>query len=118
MIDELEAWRLRGLRRASALGFAPEDVNEAAAIIANVFGDRWLADACQRKQVIAMPTLGHPIGELLAPPGDPQIVGLLELVEYLKFAASSPVFDDLINGLKAQYGPTFLQLAMGPALHG
>jgi len=110
LTPELDEWRIEGLSRAARLRLHGSSINEAAAVVSNVFGDDWLALACQRDRGGRWQQ-SHPIGGLLLPPGDNQIVGLLELVEYLKASAESPVFPELVAGLKAQYGPTFLQMA-------
>ena len=110
MIADLERWRLEGLKRAAKLRLEISSINEAAAVIENVFGDDWIQEACQLASRGGF-LRRHPIGHLLVPPGENQISGLLELVEYLKAAASSPVFPELVLALRAQYGPTFLQLA-------
>lgn len=110
MTPELDEWRIEGLSRATRLRVDVSSINEAAAVVSNVFGDDWLAQAVRRDSG-SIWLQSHPVGSLLVPPGDNQIVGLLELVEYLKASAASSVFPELIAGLKAQYGPTFLQLA-------
>jgi hypothetical protein len=92
---------------------SPESINEAVGTVRSVFGDDWLKSACSREIGTALPFRMHPIGNFLMPPGEDQILHLLELVEYLKAAAHSPVFGELVTGLKSQYGPTFLQLAFG-----
>lgn len=112
MIPELEAWRIEGLTRASRLALDPAAINEGVATLQNVFGDAWLAGACARNAG-GFWLERHPIGGLIIPPGDNQVPGLLELVEYLKFASASEHFRDRVAGLKAQFGPTFLQLAAG-----
>jgi hypothetical protein len=110
LIHELDEWRIEGLKRAGRLRVDANSINEAAAVVTNVFGDEWLTQACTRDKG-GLWMRKHPLGNLLIPPGDNQIVEMLELVEYLKAAALSPVFADLVAGLRAQYGPTFLQLA-------
>ena len=39
MIADLERWRLEGLKRAAKLRLEISSINEAAAVIENVFGD-------------------------------------------------------------------------------
>jgi hypothetical protein len=112
MFAELELWRTEALQRSARLSLNADSINEAVAVMTNCFGSDWLSSACRRDQSGLWFRM-HPIGHLITPPGDNQITELLELVEYIKAAAASPVFSQLIQGLKAQYGPTFLQLAAG-----
>lgn len=113
MLPQLRDWQLAGLRHASELRIAPERVNEALGVISSVFGEAWVEAACARSVGTALPFRAHVIGNLLMPPGESQVLDLLELVEYIKGSSRSPVFKDLVDGLKAQYGPTFLQMAFG-----
>lgn len=91
----------------------PPLINEAVGTLQTVFGDVWLAEACKPDRGLSIPFRRHPIGNLLAPPGSNQVAAILELVEYIKHAAPSSAFGMLVDGLKHQYGPTFLQLAFG-----
>jgi hypothetical protein len=113
MIQQLRDWQLAGLKHAQKLRIDPESVNEAIGVVRSVFGDKWLEQACARKIGSAFPFRAHAIGDLLVPPGTSQLLDLLELVTYIKGAAGSPAFGELVAGLKAQYGPTFLQMAFG-----
>ena len=113
LIQQLERWRVAALKRAPVLGVDLASVNEAAGVVEAVFGDAWLTAACQPTRAHPLPFRSHPIGNLIDPPGANQVVGLLELVEYLKFAAGSHVFGAIVDGLKSEYGHTFLQLAFG-----
>src|SRR6185312_7403011 len=113
MLPHLAEWQLAGLKYARELRVNPESVNEAVGVVRSVFGDAWIEDACARDAGTALPFRAHVIGNLLVPAGDSQVLDLLELVHYIKSAAPSPAFGDLVAGLKAQYGPTFLQMAFG-----
>lgn len=84
----MAAWQLEAHRSAAALRIKPESVNEAVGVLISAFGEEWLAKACVRDLGPALPFRVHPIGNLLVPPGEDQIVSLLELVEYLKAASS------------------------------
>ncbi len=111
MIEQLWGWQVNALKRANALRFSADAVNEAVGAISSVFGDAWLSEACKPDLSNPLPIARHPIGRYVTLPGDRQIVTLLELVEYLKFASNSPAFRVVVDGLKSQYGPTVLQLA-------
>lgn len=113
MIPELQEFQLRALARAQKIAVRPAAISEAVGTVLTVFGDKWLAEACGRDPAQALPLRRHPIGNLLQPPGDHQVLGFLELSEYLRYAARSPAFVDLVNGLKSSYGHAFLQLAFG-----
>ena len=113
MIPELADWQLRALQRAANLRVDPAAINEAVGTLAAVFGDAWLAEACGRDPAHPLPFRRHPVGNFLLPAGEDQVATALELVEYLKFASGSPAFATLVDGLRAQYGTTFLQLAFG-----
>src|SRR2546422_881519 len=113
MIPELAAWQVRALGHASAMRVDPAAIKEAVGVLSTVFGDAWLAEACRRDKAYPLPLRRHPVGNFLVPAGEDQVASVLELVQYLKFAANSPAFSTLVDGLKAQYGTTFLQLAFG-----
>jgi len=113
MIPELLEWQTRALQLAQALRVDAGAINEAVGTLAAVFGDAWLAEACGRDPGHPLPFRRHPVGNFLVPPGEDQIASALELIEYLKFASRSPAFPKLVDGLKAHYGATFLQLAFG-----
>lgn len=111
MIPELADWQAEAHKRAAALRVDPSTINEASGVIRSAFGDRWLQEACARDAGHPLPLRAHPIGNFLTPPGDNQIIALLELSEYLIAASSSPIIGEILASLKAQYGHTFLQLA-------
>jgi hypothetical protein len=113
MLSELAEWQTTALERARELMIAPDSINEALGVLQSVLGEDWLKSALGRDPAHPIAFRKHPIGNLITPAGDIQIAGTLELVEYLKAAAASPVFADLVAGLKAAYGSTFLQLAFG-----
>jgi hypothetical protein len=51
-------------------------------------------------RAVPLPFSRHPLGDRLKMPGPEQLVEVVELVEYLKFAANSKAFPELIRGLK------------------
>jgi hypothetical protein len=99
----------RGHHRASALRYAPELINEAVAALDMLF-QPWL-DAPETPQALGPWRLeGNELKHARAVGGDPQLLELLELVHYLK-SLGSHVEKGVLDGLKADYPHTFLQLA-------
>lgn len=112
VVDLFELWRIRALSMAREVGVAPEAVNEAIAVVRHAFGDEWLAEITARRTLgTPYPFRDHPIGGMITTAGMVQVVELLELSEYLKFAAASPEYPAIVANLKAQYGKTIPQLA-------
>jgi len=110
--DILAKWRLRALSFATKMDFDPALVNEATGILKTVFGEQWLTRSTDTKYpAIPLPSRQHPIGSALHTAGDNHIVEILELIEYIKFAKSSSVFNVLLDGIRSKYDSTLLQLA-------
>jgi hypothetical protein len=104
--------RIRALSYAERLRFSPDLVNEAVGTLSAVFPGDWLEQVTEgRTRGSPFPFRVHPIGEALHACTETQVVALLELVEYLKFAAPSTAFPSVVDNLKAHYGSTLLQLA-------
>lgn len=61
--------------------------------------------------------VSHPVGSAIRAPHEDGIARVLEITEYLKFAAASPEFATLVSGLRYQFETTRLQLAMGVRLN-
>jgi hypothetical protein len=104
--------QLRGLALAHKLGVDGSSINEMVGILRSVFSEEWLVGAASeipRGRGIAFRP--HWIGNLVHTAGETQILELLELVQYLKVAASSPVFTTLVEGIKANYHTAILPLA-------
>src|SRR5437879_3335040 len=47
MTPELAFWQVRALQRGAKLRVDPATINEAVGTLATVFGNAWLAEACQ-----------------------------------------------------------------------
>src|SRR5437016_10063397 len=83
MIPELAAWQVRALQRAAKLRVDPATINEAVGTLATVFGNAWLAEACQRDPAHPLPFRRRPVGNFLLPAGEDQVASALELLKYL-----------------------------------
>jgi len=110
--EPIERFRQRALLAARRLAFDPALVNEAVATLVACFGTAWLEEVTGRPmRGASLPFRDHPIGGILHTAGDVQIAEALELAAYLKAASESAAFKTIVDGLKAQYRPTLLQLA-------
>lgn len=110
--DILEKWNLRALSLAAKMNYDPALPIETAGILKTLFGEQWLTQSTDTKYpAVPFPHRQHPIGSALHIAGENQIIEMLELAEYIKFAKSSTVFGVLVNGIRAKYDSTLLQLA-------
>ena len=110
--DILTKWRLRALSSAAQINFDPILVNETAGILKAIFDKQWLANSIETKYpAVPFPFRQHHIGAALHTAGENQIIEMLELAEYIKYAKSSSVFDILVDGIRSKYDSTLLQLA-------
>jgi len=116
--DPFYLWRARAALLAPKMKLDAYLINETIGIINTVFGEEWLQTEGLRKDLGTV--LGrrvHPIGNCLQAVGEPQVAELVELAEYLKFAARSQSFSKLATCLKGDYASTRLQLAYAYRLH-
>ena len=110
-VDPLYNWRIRATAATARLRYAPELVNEAAGIVSVVFGDEWLTSVSPRQDKTLFELGRHPIGRAIKSGGDPGIIEVLELPEYLKSAAELDGFETTVTGVKSQHYQTILPLA-------
>lgn len=113
MSEVIAKARTAALKLAPTLRIDPEIVNDGYGIVLSVFGEDWLKGVCQPQRMSPLPFARHPIGSCLVTPRENQVIKLLELAEYLTFAAEDPNFDTLVEGLKEDFASTRLQLAFG-----
>ena len=109
--DPFYNWRLRAAAATSRLGYPPDLVNEAAGILSVALGREWLTSASQWEDRSLFQLRRHPLARALNSRGDPEIIEVLELAEYLKSAAHLEGFADAVSGIKSQYYQTLLPLA-------
>jgi hypothetical protein len=107
-----DLWRVRAIALAGELRYSADLGNETLGILSTAFGVGWLQQVTEKRtKGSPFPFREHPIGDALHISAAPQVVALLELAHYLKFAASSSAFDQIVHNLKAQHESTLLQLA-------
>ena len=86
--------------------------HEAIAIIKMAFGEEWLREKVRTKtRATALPLRTHPLGNYLAVSGPRDIVDILELAVYIRRLWNVPRLMDVLNSMKEDYGPGYMQLA-------
>lgn len=113
-MDAFDLYRARGILLAPGMRVDPSSINESVAVLVGSFGDDQLR-AIVHGEDRASPyhLVSHPVGSAIRAPHEDGIARVLEIAEYLKFAAPSPDFATLVSGLRHQFDTTRLQLAMG-----
>ena len=105
-------FRLRALHFAREIGVDLGEVLEAVGIVTTAFGESWLNDAAENvSRGTALPFRRHPLGDLISIAGLNQVAEVVELAGYLRSVASDPRLSMIIDGIKAQYHQSLLQLA-------
>lgn len=116
--DPFYLWRARATLLAPKMKLDAYLINETVGIINTVFGENWLQTEGLRKDLgTVLGSRVHPIGNCLQAVWERQVAELVELAEYLKFAAPSQNFSKLASCLKGDYRSTRLQLAYAYRLH-
>lgn len=116
--DPFHLWRARAALLAPKMKLDAYLINETIGIINTVFGENWLQTEGLRKNLgTVLGSRAHPIGNCLQAVWETQVAELVELAEYLKFAARSQNFSKLAACLKGDYVSTRLQLAYAYRLH-
>ncbi|QRK06213.1 hypothetical protein JQX13_39835 [Archangium violaceum] len=116
--DPFFLWRARATLLAPKMKLDAYLINEAIGIINTVLGESWLQAEGLRKDLgTVVPFRAHPIGNCLQAVWEPQVAELVELAEYLKFAARSQSFSKVAGCLRGDYASTRLQLAYAYRLH-
>ena len=111
-MDVYDKLRSRAHSAAGRLRFDPDRVNEAVAIVASIFPAAWI-DKEWRQPTLRNVFMAkqHPVAQAVQVAGDPQIIAILELAEYLGTLCRIPRFAAVSRSLISQYRSTLLQLS-------
>lgn len=111
--DPFSLWRARAVFFAPRMRLDPHLINETIGILKTALSDDWLTgEATVKSRGNALGFRAHQIGNCLMAVDEQKVAELVELAEYLKFAATSPTFDALVAGIKNDYRSTRLQLGL------
>lgn len=117
-MDDLDLYRARGILLAPRMRVDPLSINESVGVLVGSFGGDQLREIVGGEdRASPYHLVSHPVGSAIRAPHEDGIARVLEITEYLKFAAASPEFATLVSGLRYQFEATRLQLAMGVRLN-
>lgn len=110
--DPVTFFRLRAMKLAGRLGVSIPEVDDAVGLVVSALGVAWLNEVAEDfSESSALPFRRHHLGDVISTAGEPQVAEILELATYLRLLADVHGVGTLIDGLRAQYHQTMLQVA-------